>query len=57
MKRNKCCDITFRKTLEEVLYSIRVNKPQTIEELKGALEYAVKELSRVEKETNEESKL
>ena len=47
---NKCCEYTYKKVLEELVFSIKINKPESVEGLLGALEYALSMLNERDKE-------
>ena len=46
---NECCEETFRLALEQVLMSIKDNKPATIYELVQVLEYCIDFLKKSKK--------
>jgi hypothetical protein len=52
----KCCRETFKKCLEEVIFSIKFNKPESINEILGALEYAVSLLDKQNYAVNERTR-
>jgi len=50
MTMKKCCEEMFKRTIEEVLFTIRDSaKPKTVEEVIKGLEYAVSLLEKKEK--------
>lgn len=38
---NECCKENFKRALEQVVFAIKTNKPESLQELLGALEYAI----------------
>lgn len=44
---NKCCQYTYKKVLEELVFFIRINKPESVERLLRALEHAVSMLNDI----------
>ncbi len=48
-----CCSQTFIKALEEVVYTIKVRQPESMEQLEKALNYAISLLKRTEEDRNQ----
>lgn len=47
----KCCRLSFKRAIEEVLFTIETAKPESVEELRLALKYAVKLLEEEKDES------
>lgn len=51
----KCCNITFRLAVEEILLTIKQYKIRTVIELEGILNFVVKVLKEEEKKNDSNS--
>jgi hypothetical protein len=50
----KCCKETFKKALEQLVFTIKCNKPDSVESVEEALKYAISMLN--EENKNEQRK-